>query len=343
MKQTFRSAGKFVGTAMSKWITTSATSLYGTFRGATEMNANLSGWNVGKVVTLRDTFYGALKFAGTGLGSWITASVTNLDVAFFNTWKMNSDLSGWSVAKVTSMRYTFQQASKFIGTGLSFWDTASVTHMGYSFSAASEMNADLGAWKMNKVTSFDNTFSAASKFVGTGLNLWDTASITSLRYTFNQAGEMNADLSGWTVGKVRWTDFDLSGLDKTFDSTASLSSCNKRRIANAWKTKLSTPSWNAFLANYNGWTSEWCIGGRLTASLRRPPGTGFRACQRIPSRRRPSGETSATGMCATWATSAARFTSTGTKWAGSRPTATLKPRRLSVPPSASGTPPPPPP
>ena len=77
MKQTFRSAGKFVGTAMSKWITTSATSLYGTFRGATEMNANLSGWNVGKVVTLRDTFYGALKFAGTGLGSWITYRLLN--------------------------------------------------------------------------------------------------------------------------------------------------------------------------------------------------------------------------------------------------------------------------
>ena len=47
-----------------------------------------------------------------------------------------------------------------------------------------------------------NTFSDASKFVGTGLNSWDTSSVTSLYRTFVRAAEMNVDLSAWKVGKV---------------------------------------------------------------------------------------------------------------------------------------------
>jgi surface protein len=71
-------AATFVGTAMSKWITTSATSLHSTFNSAGEMNSDLSGWNVAKVTTLSDTFNSASKFAGMGLGSWDTTSVTTL-------------------------------------------------------------------------------------------------------------------------------------------------------------------------------------------------------------------------------------------------------------------------
>jgi len=44
-------AATFVGTAISKWITTSATTLYYTFAGATEMDADLSKWSVGKVTS----------------------------------------------------------------------------------------------------------------------------------------------------------------------------------------------------------------------------------------------------------------------------------------------------
>ena len=65
---------------------------------------------------------------------------------------------------------------------------------------------------------------------------------------------------------------------------------------------------------------------------------------RTRARRRARGATSATGIRAASRTSATRFVRTGTRRAGrSRGTATPKPRRLSVPPLASGTPPPPPP
>jgi surface protein len=68
----------FVGTAISKWTTTSVTTLLRTFYNAGEMNSDLSKWNVAKVTTLSFTFTSASKFAGAGLGSWDTTSVTNL-------------------------------------------------------------------------------------------------------------------------------------------------------------------------------------------------------------------------------------------------------------------------
>ena len=78
-------AATFVGTAISKWNTTSATSLYRTFHKASEMNADLSGWNVGKVVTLGYTFKGALKFTGTGVDTWDVAEVTIMTDTFTST------------------------------------------------------------------------------------------------------------------------------------------------------------------------------------------------------------------------------------------------------------------
>ena len=59
-------AAMFVGTAISKWNTASATNLAFAFKAAVEMNADLSGWKVGKVVSLERTFFGASKFRGTG-------------------------------------------------------------------------------------------------------------------------------------------------------------------------------------------------------------------------------------------------------------------------------------
>jgi hypothetical protein len=90
----------------------------------------------------------------------------------------------------------------FVGTGMSKWDTSSVTDLGGTFYQAGAMNSDLSAWKVGKVTAMYDTFNSASKFVGTGLASWDTSSVTTLEYTFYNAGKMNSDLSAWKVGKV---------------------------------------------------------------------------------------------------------------------------------------------
>ena len=157
-------AASFVGAALSKWKTNSATSFAYTFYGAGEMNSNLSGWSVGKVVTLDKTFRDAFKFAGDGLNSWITTSLTDLYGTFEGAREMNSNLSGWRVAKVTTLANMFHAASKFAGEGLESWDTTSVTTLARTFEAAYKMDADLSGWQVDKVTKMWCTFFVASKF-----------------------------------------------------------------------------------------------------------------------------------------------------------------------------------
>jgi hypothetical protein len=96
------------------------------------------------------------------------------------------------------------KAAIFVGTAISKWDTASATSLRSTFQGASEMNADLSGWKVGKVASLLNTFTSAYKFTGTGVDTWDVAKVTT-----------------------------MSG---TFGSTTSLSTCNKRKIADAWKS-----------------------------------------------------------------------------------------------------------
>ena len=219
-------AATFVGTAISKWDIASATSLYRTFYGASVMNTNLTGWKVGKVVTLQSTFNGASKFTGTGLSTWDTASATTLYYTFYQASEMNADLIGWKVGKVVTLENTFRDASKFTGTGLSSWDTSSATSLSRSFQWASEMNADLTGWKVAKLVTLQNTFNIASKFTGTGLSAWDVAKVTIM--------------------------------SNTFAVTTSLSSCNKRKIADAWKS-------NSAFATYDiAWTSDTCVGVQQT-------------------------------------------------------------------------------
>jgi surface protein len=214
-------AAAFVGTDMSKWITTSLATLSSTFYDAGEMVADLSGWKVDMVTSLYQTFRGASKFVGTGLGSWITT-------------------------KVTSLTQTFTGASKFVGTGLASWNTASVTHMDSTFEGAVEMVAVLSGWKVGKVTALSQTFKSASKFIGTDLGTWDTASATSLSGTFYDAGEMVADLSGWKVDKVTSLQDTFRGASK-FVGTG----------LGSWITTMVTSLRRTFQGGCNGGCSKF--------------------------------------------------------------------------------------
>ena len=102
------------------------------------------------MTTLQNTFGSASKFAGAGLGSWDTTSVTTLLSTFDSAAEMNSDLSKWNVAKVKTLEFMFSSASKFVGTGLSEWDTTSVTNLNSTFYKAVSMNVNLGGWSVAK-------------------------------------------------------------------------------------------------------------------------------------------------------------------------------------------------
>jgi hypothetical protein len=114
------------------------------------------------------------------------------------------------------------KATTFVGTAISKWNTASATTLEGTFDGASEMNADLTGWKVGNVVKLQNTFYGASKFTGTGIDTWDVAKVTTL--------------------------------ERTFEYTTSLITCNKRKIADAWKSSA------AFVAtSYDtDWATDTC-------------------------------------------------------------------------------------
>ena len=274
-------AAFFVGTSLSKWITISATSMQNTFYGASEMNIDVSGWDVAKVTNLQATFRKASKFQGTGIDQWITSSLVTMQGTFMQAVTMDADLSKWNVATVTTLSSTFYNAVKFTASGLDSWDTASVANLDSTFYLAGEVNIDLGAWDVAKVTTLENTFQRAYKCAGTGLGSWDTTSVTTLRGTFDRAGEMNSNLGGWNVAKVTtlyntfigaskfagtglptWDIAKVTTMSDTFTSPTSLTSCNKRKIVDAW-----TPISAVFVATTydTDWAGEpWCVGAALS-------------------------------------------------------------------------------
>ena len=150
-------AAFFVGTAMSKWTTTSATTLDTMFGGAKAMNSDLSKWITTSVTSLQRTFQAAAAM-NSDLSTWITTSVTSLKRTFVGAGEMNSDLSGWNVAKVTTLEETFASASKYTGTGLPTWNIAKVTNMADTFLDATFLTSCakrqiIDAWKSNVVSS----------------------------------------------------------------------------------------------------------------------------------------------------------------------------------------------
>jgi hypothetical protein len=102
------------------------------------------------------------------------------------------------------------KAVTFVGTDISKWDTASATSLYRTFFGASEMNSDLTGWKVGKVVTLVRTFYFASKFTGTGVDTWDVAKVTIMTSTFGSTAYLG--------------------------STTSLTTCNKRKIADAWKS-----------------------------------------------------------------------------------------------------------
>ena len=128
------------------------------------------------------------------------------------------DIGDWDVSGVKDFSFAFYKhrnvggsyayngnlkAATFVGTTISKWNTASATTLSNTFYGASVMNADLTGWKVGKVVTLQSTFASASKFTGTGLWSWDVAKVTTMSSTFY---------------------------------STSLTTCNKRKIADAWKS-----------------------------------------------------------------------------------------------------------
>ena len=274
-----RKAESFVGNGLDKWKTGAVTTLSFTFDGASELTAAFGNWDVSKVTNMQGAFHNAGKFVGGGLDQWRTGSVTTLASTFEKAVSMNADLGTWDVSKVSNMQQMFRHAANFAGAGLDKWSTTSLTTLSSTFTGAGLTHVVLGGWDTFNVVTMERTFFQAAKFEGGGLDQWITGAVTSLYGTFMGANSMNVGLGGWDVAEVtsmsqtfrdaqafvgtgleKWsvanvTTGTFNDMTNTFLDATSLTSCNKRKIADAWASTSTVFNDSSYATD---WAADKC-------------------------------------------------------------------------------------
>eukprot|EP00588_Corethron_pennatum_P001487 CAMPEP_0194283032 /NCGR_PEP_ID=MMETSP0169-20130528/24527_1 /TAXON_ID=218684 /ORGANISM="Corethron pennatum, Strain L29A3" /LENGTH=490 /DNA_ID=CAMNT_0039028547 /DNA_START=74 /DNA_END=1547 /DNA_ORIENTATION=- len=166
---------------LSGWDTSSVTSCEEAFS-FSNFAGDISGWEVGKVRTMRGMFWRAIQFNGY-LQEWDTSQVTSMAKMFTGAWTFNSDISAWDTSNAQTMKSMFHDAFAFDVGKISNWDVSSLID-------SLEMKSIIRA--NENVDMFSN-----SKFV-IGLVVFAFISFTVLVYTLfvirrNRSMEQVAD------------------------------------------------------------------------------------------------------------------------------------------------------
>ena len=90
----------------------SVTNMSGMFRGATNFNQNISGWNMSNVTLTSFMFYNAANF-DQPIGSWDVSKVYDMQSMFFGAAKFNQPLASWNTGNVLQFAQMFYGAAKF--------------------------------------------------------------------------------------------------------------------------------------------------------------------------------------------------------------------------------------
>ena len=187
------------------------------------------------------------------IGDWDVSGVTDFESAFASAPATftGDGLEKWTTSSVTSLKFAFNEASA-MNANLANWDTSKVTDLTLTFSGASSMNSDLSTWDVSSVTMMELTFTGASSFTGTGLHLWNVGKVYTRIMTM-----------GSTMLLIK----------PMFDATA-LTSCNKRLIADAWKSSTAFYPFVKSSSNLIPDIADWLKIKKCTSPAKTPAKTG---------------------------------------------------------------------
>jgi len=200
--------------------------------GAEHFKVDVSRWNTSSCTSMRSMFQGAASF-NAPIGSFDTSKVTDMAHMFHGATHFDHDLGTWNVEKVTDMSFMFEAALNYnngnnhyfhtsaegkpspplVKTDLNAWNVSKVETFQGMFWYAHAFNTPIGDWDVSRAHdelvpfsfAFVSTFDAAHTF-NQNLSKWQIGpNVHHLNYMFQDAMAFNQDLSAWPVHQV--TDF----------------------------------------------------------------------------------------------------------------------------------------
>jgi surface protein len=188
--------------------TSTVTNMWGLFQsGSLNIDySSITGWDVSGVQDMQAVFYGSNM--NVDISSWNVSSVTTMRFMFGENSVFNQPLNSWEVSKVTTMVNMFQGATSF-NQDLSNWNVSSVTDVSNMFNGATNFNNGVAPGISNPLSWGDNTtnFENLSGMFGqTNFNQdisdWDVSNVTNVRQLFAFNNAFNQNLNNWTLSSL---------------------------------------------------------------------------------------------------------------------------------------------
>ena len=109
-----------------------------------KFNGDISKWKTSSVTTMAYMFYEAYAF-NQPIGGWDTSNVASMRAMFLSASAFNQDIGKWDTSKVTNMRAMFYEVPAF-NRDVRRWHTVQVTDMSWMFYHANAFNSDISHW-----------------------------------------------------------------------------------------------------------------------------------------------------------------------------------------------------
>ncbi|MFZ5971469.1 MAG: BspA family leucine-rich repeat surface protein [Bacteroidota bacterium] len=202
-------------TQVEQWGTTAWTSMQNAFRGCTNLQITATDVpNLSGVTNMSSMFESCRSLnSPSNMGTWNTATVTNMTFMFYDATVFNQDIGAWNTSAVTNMNTMFSEALAF-NQDIGSWNTAAVTDMSDMFGYTTAFNQDISGWNTEAVTDMSFMFRGASAF-NQDISSWNTAAVTDMRGMFREATAFNQNIGAWNLGAVSDIRFmlDNTGMD----------------------------------------------------------------------------------------------------------------------------------
>ena len=171
---------------VSGWNVSNVTDMTNVFRTTTVFNQNLNNWNVGNATNMTNMFQSAVAYNNGGAPlTWYAPKCTNFTSMFQSTVAFNQpistlvDTSGIAVGTAVVLNNMFQTPQAF-NQNISNWNVSKVTSMNSMFinngifnngEPSGNSGTLLNSWSAPYCTDFTSTFSGASAFNQSLINL----------------------------------------------------------------------------------------------------------------------------------------------------------------------------